>query len=57
MVMTMPIPDEILNLTDVELMQHICFFLGGIFYMKIAEWMVTACKWFYGWLNSMFKEN
>ena len=55
--MVMIMPEEVLSLTDTELLQHILLFAGGIFIMKVCEWVVTVCKWVYGWLASMFPTN
>lgn len=47
-------PEFYKNLSDVELLQYILFMLSTLVVMRICEWTVTACKWFYGWLGSMF---
>lgn len=47
-------PEFYKTLTDVELLQYILFMLSTLVVMRICEWTVTVCKWFHGWLSSMF---
>lgn len=47
-------PEFYKTLTDIELLQHILFMLSTLVVMRICEWLVTVCKWFHGWLSSMF---
>lgn len=50
----MIMPEFYKTLTDIELLQHILFMLSTLVVMRICEWLVTACRWFHGWLSSMF---
>ena len=50
----MTMPEYFSTLTDNELLQHILFMLSTLVVMRICEWTVTACKWIYGWIGSMF---
>mgnify|MGYP007105377333 CR=1 FL=1 len=50
----MKMPEYFSTLTDNELLQHILFMLSTLVVMRICEWTVTACKWIYGWIGSMF---
>ena len=46
--------NELIALTDHELLVCIVMFTGGLFIMRVCQWVYVACKWLHDWLSSMF---
>lgn len=46
--------NDIAAATDHELLASIAVFTGGIFVMRVCQWVYVACKWLHDWLSSMF---
>ena len=45
---------DLLQFTDHELICCIALFVGGLFIMRVCQWVYVVCKWIYDWLSSMF---
>lgn len=47
-------PDFIVNLTELELLQYILYTIGTLLCMRIVDWIVHITKFLYRFFSSFF---